>query len=353
MRGTLSNQDLIRLEVLDLRRNIMEGGIPQNIGKISHLKALYLADNYFNGSLPVPVTSYSKPSQNFLRFMDISHNDFEGSFSFSSLFNHSKLDVVVIGSTGNKLQIDNDEQAGIPLFQLKALWFSNCNLKNAPLFLLNRHRLIWVDISHNNLSGALPIWLLENNTDLRFLYLGNGSFIGNLDPLPENPMSRMVYVDVSIILKGNFQWILDCFFQILQYLNLSNNLFVGELRSSVGVMTKLSWLDLSFNNLSGEVPHELVENCIDPVGLMLNNSFHGEFFSTHFNLSGVQVLRLRNNEFTGSLITKKEFYSSMKLFDVSNNNMAGEIPNGIDAEVLLLRSNSFEGHIPCQGRISP
>ncbi|KAE8706145.1 Detected protein of unknown function [Hibiscus syriacus] len=400
MRGTLSNQDLItlgRLEVLDLRNNIMEGGIPQNIGNLSHLKALYLADNYFNGSLPVhglcelrrlqvldihhnsfqgtlppclsnltslkildlhhnhfsgTITSYSIPSQKFLQFMDISHNDFEGSFSLSSIFNHSKLEVVVLGSKENKLQIDNDEQAGIPLFQLKVLLLSNCNMKNAPRFLLSQHRLIWVDISHNDLSGALPFWLLENNTDLQFLNLRNNSFIGNLNPLRKNPMSGVVHVDVSNNhVEGHLPMDLGLFLPNLQYLNLSCNLFEGELPSLVGVMTKLSWLDLSFNNLSGEVPKELVENCIDLVGLMLNNnSFHGEFFSAdHFNLSRVQVLRLGNNKFTGSLITKKEFYSSMKLFDVSNNNMAGEIPNGIDAEVLLLQNNSFEGHMPCEG----
>ncbi|KAK8603195.1 hypothetical protein V6N13_085388 [Hibiscus sabdariffa] len=357
------NQDLIilgRLEVLDLRSNFMEGSIPQTIGKLSYLKALYLAENGFSGSLPVPdlhhnffsgpVTPFSIPSQKFLQFMDISNNDFEGLFSFSSIFNHSRLEVLVLGSTENKLEIDNGDQSGVPLFQLKALRLSNCHMKNAPLFLLNQHSLIWVDISHNMLSGALPFWLLANNTDLKFLNLGNNSFIGELDPLPKNPMNGMVYMDVSYNhIEGNLPKDLGLFLPNLQHLNLSYNSFEGELPASVGAMGKLLLLDLSFNSLSGEVPKELLENCTDLVGLMLNNNnFHGEFFSTHFNLSRVRVLRLGDNEFNGSL-TENEFYSNMLVFDVSNNNMTGEIPNGIDAGVLLLQNNSFEGQIPCEG----
>ncbi|KAK8648251.1 hypothetical protein V6N13_129010 [Hibiscus sabdariffa] len=253
-------QDLMpfrRLEVLDLSHNQLEGDIPQNIGKLYSLKALYLTDNLFNGALPVPdlhdnlfsgsIALNSIPSQQFLQLLDISNNDFEGSFSLSSLFNHSKLEAVTLGSRGNKLQIDNGNQAGNPLFQLKELQLSNCNMKNAPHFLLNQHNLSWVDISHR------------------------------------------------------------------------------------------------------EVPKALVENCTDLVRLMLDhNNFHGEFFSSNFNLSNVIVLKLGDNAFTGSLITKREFYSGMVVFDVSNNNMTGEIPNGIDASVLLLQNNSFQGQIPCE-----
>ncbi|KAH1120655.1 hypothetical protein J1N35_003815 [Gossypium stocksii] len=383
MGSTLSNQDLItlgRLELLDLSRNYFNGSIPQNLGKLSSLKALYLADNLFKGSLPVPglcelrrlqvldishnrlegtlpsclsnltslkvldvhdnllsgsITPNLIPSQKFLQFIDLSNNVFEGSFSFSSMFNHSKLEVIVLGGTTNKLQIDNDNQAGngIPLFQLKVLQLSNCSMKNAPLFLLNQHRLIWVDISHNKLSGAIPSWLLQNNTDLKFLNLRNNSFTGELDPFPQHPLSSMVHMDASYNhIDGHLPKDLGLVLPNLQYLNLSYNFFKGELPSSVGAMRKLLLLDLSFNNLSGKLPNELVKNCTDLGVLKLNNNnFHGDFFSTHFNLSDLRALELGNNKFTGGLMTKEEFYAEMRIFDVSNNKMTGKIPNGIDA----------------------
>ncbi|TYI41778.1 hypothetical protein ES332_A01G049300v1 [Gossypium tomentosum] len=387
MESTLSNQDLItlgRLELLDLSRNYFNGSIPQNLGKLSYLKALYLAGNLFKGSLPVPglcelrrlqvldishnrlegtlpsclsnltslkvldvhdnllsgsITPHLIPSQKFLQFIDISKNVFEGSFSFSSMFNHSKLEVIVLGGTTNKLQIDNDNQAGngIPLFQLKVLQLSNCSMKNAPLFLLNQHRLIWVDISHNKLSGAIPSWLLQNNTDLKFLNLRNNSFTGKLDPFPQHPLSSMVHMDASYNhIDGHLPKDLGIVLPNLQYLNLSYNFFKGELPSSVGAMRKLLLLDLSFNNLSGKLPNELVKNCTDLGVLKLNNN-------------NFRALELGNNEFTGGLMTKEEFYAEMRIFYVSNNKMTGKIPNGIDAKVLLLQSNSFEGQIPCEG----
>ncbi|KAK8706383.1 hypothetical protein V6N13_049952 [Hibiscus sabdariffa] len=393
------NRDLItfgRLEVLDLRGNKLDGYIPHNIGKLSSLKELYLAENYFKGSLPVPgfcelrrlqvldihynsfegtlppclsnltylkildlhdnlfsgsIAQISIQSQKLLQFIDISNNDFEGSISFSWLYNHSKLEVVVLGSTGNNLQIDNDNQAGIPLFQLKALRLSKCNMKNAPHFLLNQHSLIWLDISHNELNGALPSWLLENNTDLMFLNLRNNSFVGELNPLPRHPISSMVYMDVSYNhVEGHLPKDLGPMLPNLQYLNLSYNSFEGELPPSVGVMRELLLLDLSFNDLSGELPEELAKYCTGLVGLMLNNNkFHGDFFSNHFFSNDIRVLKLGSNEFSGSLTTNEEFYNGMEIFDVSHNKMTGTIPNGTDARILLLQNNSFQGQVPCEG----
>ncbi|MBA0849049.1 hypothetical protein Goshw_010532, partial [Gossypium schwendimanii] len=50
-------------------------------------------------------------------------------------------------------------------------------------------------------------------------------------------------------------------------------------------------------------------------------------------------LKLGNDEFTGGLITKKEFYAGMETFDVSNNKMTGKHPNGLAATTILLRAN--------------
>ncbi|KAE8680054.1 Detected protein of unknown function [Hibiscus syriacus] len=353
MRGTLSNKDLIacgRLEELDLSHNQLEGSIPQNFGKLSSLKELYLAYNQFNSTLPIPglcklrrlqvldihdnsfegalppcISNFTSlavfdlhdnlfsgtftpnliRSHKFLQFIDISNNYFEGSFSLGLIFNHSKLE----------------------------------------------HRLTRVDISHNKLTGAFPSWLLENNTDLTFLNLRNNSFSGELDLPTQYPRSSMGHLDVSYNhMEGHLPKDLGLILPNLHCLNLSYNFIEGELPSSIGAMRKLLLLVLSFNNLSGEVPKELAENCSLLLGLMLNdNNFHGAFFSNHFNLRNIQVLKLGNNEFTGSLITKKEFYGRMEIFDVSNNNMDGKIPNAIAAEVILLQNNSFEGQIPCGG----
>ena len=65
----------------------------------------------------------------------------------------------------------------------------------------------------------------------------------------------------------------------LEYLNLSRNYFVGNLPSSIGDMSHLKKLDLSFNNFSREVPMELDANCTRlDIFWLSNNNFHGEIF---------------------------------------------------------------------------
>lgn len=43
-----------RLKVLDFSFNVLVGSIPQNIGKLSSLRAIYLTMNGLNGSFPFP-----------------------------------------------------------------------------------------------------------------------------------------------------------------------------------------------------------------------------------------------------------------------------------------------------------
>ncbi|XVF79273.1 hypothetical protein PTKIN_Ptkin14bG0208300 [Pterospermum kingtungense] len=395
--GWTENQDSItrgKLEILDLSYNKFNGSIPRFIGKLSYLKALYLTGNRLNGSLPFPglcelkrleeldishnyfegtlppclnnltslrlldlhdnlftgsISPSTIPASKFLHYINFGDNLFEGSFLFFYLFNHSKLEVVRFGSTGNKLEIDLQDQSQNPLFQLKTLILSNCNLKNAPDFLLNQHQLRVVDLSHNNLNGKFPSWLLQNNTDLKFLILRNNSFAGQLH-LPQHPLSSTIVIDVSDNnLDGQLRKDLGTIFSNLKHLNLSMNNFEGDIPPSIGVMRKLEMLDLSFNNFSGKVPEELGKYCTELRTLILSgNKLHGEIFSTHFNLStNLVVLGLRDNQLTGSL-TNVEF-NFLSLFDISNNNMAGEIPSWTaNVTVLAMRDNHFEGQLPCK-----
>jgi Leucine-rich repeat (LRR) protein len=47
----------------------------------------------------------------------------------------------------------------------------------------------------------------------------------------------------------------------LKSLNLSRNHFEGYPPSSIGDMSRLQYLDLSFNNFSGKAPIELIASC--------------------------------------------------------------------------------------------
>ncbi|XP_059458402.1 receptor-like protein 13, partial [Corylus avellana] len=307
---------------------------------------LDISSNRFIGN----VSSNLIASPTSLEYIDLSYNLFEGLFSFSLLANHSKLEVIILASGNNKLEIETENLADWdPSFQLKVLILRHCYLNkltgNIPKFLFHQRKLERIDLSHNNLKGSFPIWLLQNNTGLRELNLRNNSFVGKFH-LPLDRYESIVSMDVSgNQLDGQLQENSGKIIPYLVYLNLSRNRFEGYLPSSIGNMSNLEFLDLSFNNFSVES----LANCTSLTILKVcNNRFNGEFFSKQLKLENLLSLKLNNNQFTGTLpvVPLILFY-----LDISNNNMSGTIPRWIVNNTYLLTldmsNNSFEGQIPC------
>uniref|UniRef100_A0A7N2LN42 Leucine-rich repeat-containing N-terminal plant-type domain-containing protein n=2 Tax=Quercus lobata TaxID=97700 RepID=A0A7N2LN42_QUELO len=354
LNGTLNTPEfcaLKKLEEIELVGNGFEGMLPPCLNNLTSLSYLDISSNRFNGNLSSsPIASLTS-----LEYIDLSYNLFEGLFSFSLFANHSKLKEIQFLSDNNKLDIEIENHSWDPLFQLKVLVLSNCNLNNPtgnfPKFLLDQHELEVVDISHNNLNGSFPIWLLENNTGLQRLNLRSNSFTGEFH-LPSDHYTNLRWLDLSDNhFDGKLQKNIGKRIPKLLYLNLSQNHVEGNLPSSIGDMSNLKLLDLSFNKFYGEVPMELVANCASLGILRLsNNNFHGEIFSKHFNLSLV-ALELQNNNFTGTLPVVP---LNVEMFlNISNNHMTGSIPIWIvnystsPRVVVDLSNNFFEGQIPC------
>ena len=107
---------------------------------------------------------------------------------------------------------------------------------------------------------------------------------------------------------------------------LSHNSFTGKLPFEVGNLKNVNKLDVSNNNLSGEVPSS-IGNCLILEHLYLQgNSFEGDIPSSMASLRGLQRL------------------------DISQNNLSGSIPEGLEKlpflENLNLSFNNFEGELP-------
>ncbi|CAL5440156.1 unnamed protein product [Camellia sinensis] len=403
LNGTLPIEGLAsfyHLKILDLQQNGFYGSVPPFIGA-SSLKALYLNSNKFNGSLPIQGLCELKKleeldlsynhiegilppclsnltslrlfdvsgnqfignhlssllgSLNSLEYIDLRHNRFEGLFSFSSFVNHSKLEVVAITSDNDKFEVETEYKDWLPMFQLKVFVLPNCNLNKRsgdfPKFLLHQNTLSFIDLSHNNLEGSFPNWLLVNNTKLEYLSLRNNSFVGefHLSPYYNSYTCWMDVSDNQLI--GHIQLNMGEMVPYLIHINLSRNAFGGSIPSSIGKMRILEVLDLSSNNLSGEVPKQLVRNCRSLRSLALsNNKFHGQMFSDDFKLTQIEYLRLNDNQFTGPLTNVVFNLSKLSMLDISNNNMSGKIldsmNNMIHLRTLIMRNNAFNGQFPC------
>ncbi|KAF5932229.1 hypothetical protein HYC85_028400 [Camellia sinensis] len=355
MEGPLSNQglcELKKLEELDLSYNHIEGILPPCLSNLTSLRLFDVSGNQFTGNH----LSSLLGSLNSLEYIDLRHNRFEGLFSFSSFVNHSKLEVVAITSDNDKFEVETEYKDWLPMFQLKVFVLPNCNLNKRsgdfPKFLLHQNTLSFIDLSHNNLEGSFPNWLLVNNTKLEYLSLRNNSFVGefHLSPYYNSYTCWMDVSDNQLI--GHIQLNMGEMVPFLIHINLSRNAFGGSIPSSIGKMRILEVLDLSNNNLSGEVPKQLVRNCRSLRSLALsNNKFHGQMFSDDFKLTQIEYLRLNDNQFTGPLANVVFNLSKLSMLDISNNNMSGKIldsmNNMIRLRTLIMRNNAFNGQFPC------
>ncbi|GKV42416.1 hypothetical protein SLEP1_g49824 [Rubroshorea leprosula] len=342
---------LKRLQELDLSQNSFEGTLPPCLNNLTSLKLLDISNNFFSKNLSSDLIQ-SLPLS--LEFIDLRHNNFQGLFSFNYIRNYSKLEVFMLTGYKDRLQVDAQCPNWINmLFQCKELILSDLSMTSIPKFLFYQQKLRAIDLSHNKLKEEFPVWLLQNNSNLKFMNLMNNSFVGQLY-LPSHEIRNMVCMDLS---NNHFTGKLPKDFGDkllgLQYLNLCQNQFVGALPSSLGNMRDLVTLNLAFNFFSGEVPTELLMGCSKLEDLRLSyNRLKGQFFSSKFNLTSLRHLELNDNGFAGSLLNVK--LETLTMLDVSNNYFRGPIPTWVNQVSFLisLRNNSFEGQFPCQQSMS-
>ncbi|CAN6938496.1 unnamed protein product [Brassica oleracea] len=106
-------------------------------------------------------------------------------------------------------------------------------------------------------------------------------------------------------------------------------------------MKNISFLDLSHNNLSGELPRSLFAGCYSLQILHLShNHLGGDVLPRQTNLTSLVVLRMDNNLFTGEIGDGLLTLVNLSVLDMSKNLLRGSvpslIPNSSDMFMLLL-----------------
>ncbi|XP_042495101.1 receptor-like protein 56 [Macadamia integrifolia] len=365
--STVSFVGLGKLESLHLYGNHINNGILPFLGVLTSLKTLFLGYNNFDGLLHMEVLCGMKrlqqildlsgnqfkgniPSSLITSLSSLSHiilgyNDFEGTFTFQIFANHSKLDVIDLDSAGSKLKLETEHPPWVPLFQLKTLLLSNCNLKkqsnNAfPSFLSTQYNLREVDLSHCNLSGLLPPSLLKSNKLFSTLILRNNS------------------------LRGHF-FLPSYVHNAARNINISNNRIDGLLQENIGnLFPNAKYLNLSKNNFeSGNIPSSILQMLY-----LDNNSFSGNILredypsATTYGKPSFRIhsISIESNKFTTPPFARKWIHrspsialinnSNLLTLDIRSNNLCGSIPDWMGAlsslRVLLFQGNHLNGPIP-------
>ena len=338
--GTLSD-GLIQcnqLSFLDVSNNFMSGEIPTWMFNMTQLQTLILRNNSFHGQVPLEFT-WS------LQFLDLSENLFAGSLpplSVSKLLVHVHLKgnrftgsipedllnssgLLTLDLGGNNLS-GNIPQSFSALSSLRILSLRENNFKGQiPHFLCQLSKISIMDLSSNGFSGQIP-------QCFRNLSFGNRGF--DEDVFRQNSLMGVERF-VSYIYRGRIE---RDFYKIHdrggekndhqqekqdQFEFITKNML---LTYKGNILNFMSGLDLSSNNLTGQIPYKLGQ------------------------LSSIHALNLSYNHLTGIIPNSFSNLSSLESLDLSYNNLSGEIPSELSGlnflQVFSVAHNNLSGRIP-------
>ncbi|XP_021289817.1 receptor-like protein 12 [Herrania umbratica] len=386
----LSIGNLVSLTRLDLSFCNFSGAILHSIPNLQQLVYLDLSFNNFTGHIPpltmsknlanidlshnkltAQIQSYNWGSLQNLTYIDLSHNSLHGNIP-SSLLALPLLKKVMLSNNQfdgevpsfpnvrqsllDTLDLSSNQLLGpIPMsvFELSGLHILllSSNKFNGTIWLGDIQKLVnllHLDLSHNNLSVNATGSYSTLSSFPKISRLALASCRLKVFPDLKN-QSRLTYLDLSDNqISGEVpNWIWNVGDGFLRHLNLSFNLLVGLQKPYQ--MPPLYLLDLHSNNLSGNIP-------TPPASAIYLDYSRNNFTSSlppniGSNLSYTIFFYLSSNGLTGFIPDSICDAVYLQVLDLSNNNLNGRIPNCLIAReaslgVLNLGGNSLNGNIP-------
>ncbi|CAN6577478.1 unnamed protein product [Malus baccata var. baccata] len=164
--------------------------------------------------------------------------------------------------------------------------------------LCNLQGLHILDLSHNNLSGTIPM-CLDNLTSL----VNDDSYVQQFVEIEQ----------ATLTLKGE-ELVYNTTLYLVKSIDLSSNNLQGEIPGEISSLIQLGTLNLSMNQLSGKIPSK--------VG----------------NLRWLETLDLSHNHLSGQIPQSLSSLTSLSHLDLSYNNLSGRIPSGNQLQTLNVSS---------------
>ncbi|KAL5572461.1 hypothetical protein UlMin_022058 [Ulmus minor] len=342
--GSISEfcRNMTALAYLDLTYNMIGGEFPKCIGNITTLRTLSIGSNRLKGYIPESIGQLSE-----LEKLDISTNSLGGVISETHFSNLSKLSYLDLSF--NSHFVLHLPFNWIPPFQLSYIRLRNCKMgPQFPKWLQTQKNFSQLDISNVGISDFIPNWFWDLSTQVTYLNLSNNQIRGTIHNLSSGLVSSP-----SIDLSSNqFEGPIPVFLFKAFIVYLSGNRF-SKLDSLCDVVdaTESIFLDISFNQLSGELPDCWSHLSQLSVLRLTNNNLSGRIPISFGSLTRIESLHLGENNLNEELPSSLNNCTELRVLDVGENKLLGPIPTWIGENlsalvILILRSNNFYGSIP-------
>ncbi|KAF8389147.1 hypothetical protein HHK36_025840 [Tetracentron sinense] len=336
-KGSISIQmpNSLYLTTLEISNNNISGRLPIWIGNLSNLKTLLMSQNNLDGTIPVENCKLNR-----LQVLGLSRNNFFG--SLPSCFNSSSLrhlylqrnmftgpisDALSMSSSLVTLDLrDNNFSGGISIWinmlsNLKVLLLRGTLLRGQiTVQLCQLDKISILDLSHNRLFGSIPSCLKNltfgrNVTDDAFLPIEQGEFFWGFYAVSEigyigksvtdyQPVITWdIEVEVEFITKKRSEFYKGHILMLMSGMDLSWNQLTGDIPLEIGELSEIHALNLSHNHLIGSIP---------------------ETFS---NLKNIESMDLSYNSLSGPIPSQVTDLSFLAIFNVSYNNLSGKMPD--------------------------
>jgi Leucine-rich repeat (LRR) protein len=338
-------KNLCGLEILDLTDSSINIDIAELMDRLPlctrenkslQLQELHLGYNSFAGNLPSSIGHFTS-----LSILELYNNNLSGNVptEIGTLTNLTSLDL-----SSNNLSGVIKEEHFVGLMNLKKIDLSFNNLSvvvDADWIQPFRLEAAWFASCH--LGPIFPVWLRQQLLQITWLDISSTGLVGNI-PDWFWSFSKLTHLDLSCNqLNGNLP--ADMSDMPFVVLNLTSNKLTGQIPPFPRYIMKL---DMSNNSFSGIMPHK-IEAPLLLILVVSSNQIGGAIPESICELKSLFHLDLLNNLLEGEIPQCSDI-ESLNFLLLSNNNLSGTFPaflrNCTSMVFLDLAWNNLSGRLP-------